>query len=1197
METIVGTVKSILYESQVNDFKVFGLMRKDRSIIRVTGEFPHIMTRAKIEVHGEFKNHPKYGLAFKSDAHTFDYEKTSTDSICLYIQSIAKWIGPVRSLAIAQTFGENIQEIIEKTPERLMEIEGIGEKIAESIADAWMLNRNLKDIQIFLHELGLGTAKINRIINMFGAGTEQILKDNPWILCRHGFGFTTCDHIASKLEKDMRAPFRFQQFIVYTLDQTMSSGHLFLYPAQLLEAFNKYNSRAQFPFQGGDLTLNDLIPHIKELIRGAYIVNDNNKLYELSSFFYENESARLLSKIIASKSSVNLNPAEASEFIKNYEHQNEITLSEAQADAVTSFFTSKVMIVTGPPGTGKTQTLKAFVQLMRMKGISFELITPTGIAAKKLGNTVGCEAYTIHRRLGYKGNQWDYNNTNKYATDVVVVDECSMVDTEVLYRLVSALYSRTKIVFVGDKDQLPSVGPGSVLKELIASQKIKVVLLDKIFRQNKCSEIILEAKKIRDGDISMDYFRSENTADIWHIQDRDETRIQNTIIKFAQQLKGKAKEKGITFQVITPRNDGPLSVNTLNIALQQALNPPDPDLKEVKIGEYIIRKGDRVIIRKNNYELQVFNGDVGKVVVITPYSLLIDIEDFYDKNRRVEIQLKQAEDMVKLGYVLTVHRCVPYGSIVYTSRGCIPIENLRENDYVLSKSMQYKKVLWSGDVGNKKVLEIITKTGNKIELPSSHIMHIADKDGKRDMPIGEVRKGMFLCAGKKIIDGKKIKICFSNTQYNNKTQINLPKFLNSDMAWMIGALIGNGCYTDKKDGLVDFCCPIDIDLLYIMKNIIESYGVKCLQHNRNKKLYSIYFCSRNLRDWMLSIGMGYVKADSKTIPSIIFEATAECKCAFISGLFDTDGSINKRGLLRYVTVSIKLAEGLQLLLRSIGIISFLSSQYNRRYNVIISGIDTIKFRDIINFRGARKKSILKNYSLSVTEKSNHYEIPFGNIFVKSFKEAFNNNEGNSRGIKGKGLSSKYPTLYRSTSCVSRNTNKFRYSILKKMDEISKKEGFKLPNNIIEEIESNLYYDEIISIKETKKELKMRDLEVEEDHYYFVNGYLGHNCQGMEYSIVILPFIKAHGVMLLQRNLLYTAITRAKKKVVLIGQTSAIEQAIKNDRIQKRNTLLAERINQWMSGTGISMQSMYSRSSGYPNAKLLEQLLLLEGGSN
>lgn len=1020
METLIGKVQKIIYENPKSDFKVFTIRRKDHAVMRITGDFPSVLIGAKIELHGEYKTHQKYGVAFNSKAHVYDFDH-SPRSIALYIQAIAKWVGPEKSFAIAEKFKDDIENIIEKDPMRLTEVEGIGSKIAESIVDAWQLNHDMKNCRIFLHSLGLSIIKIERIINKLGADAEHKIKTNPWTLNREkiGFGFTTCDHMAFKLGADLQSFERYYQFIFHALRHAQNSGHLFLYPQQLLDFFNKYNNNCEYPFKLDNLTMEDIAPHIKNLVKKGEIINDQKRLYLFKNFVFESESAKLLSKIKKESCNKKFNDIDIEDFINQYEKENslqlppdkEFKLSEAQKNAIRSFIVEKILIVTGSPGTGKclgydtpvmmyngtikpvqeirvgdvlmgddstprnvlsitqgvdelfqvdpkkgdpyivnsehilslkespdsserfikgrvrdialkdylnlsekekyhlkgykvpvdftdkevpidpyllgfwigngaksstristtfkevieyievitkdiglsvkkvagdnvdyditrdrsstyyqelpdkrksnlfldklrelnliddkhiphiykansrekrlkllaglidsdgyadkgkgidflftnkkvaddvlyivrslgfsaymkecyknyksykkgkiysgkvkayrfylsgddiaeipikaekrhtlprrqkkdvlvtgisvssigegdyygfeidgnkrfllgdftvthnTTVIKAFVEIIKMLGLNFELLTPTGIAAKKLGDTAGYEAHTIHRRLGFKGSSWTNNSMNKYVTQVVVVDEVSMVDQEVFYRLLSALYSDVKIILVGDNDQLPSVGPGNVLKELINSGEIKTIFLNHIFRQDECSEIIKEAKEIRDGNIDLKYFREDSKADIWFLPDNNHNRIENAIIKFSEQLKNIMKtKKDKTFQVISPRNQGPLSVETLNIALQKVLNPPHPDKKEVKLNEYIIRKGDRIIIRKNDYSLGVYNGDVGKAVSVTPFLITIDIEDFYERNRRVEIPMRYADGMIKLAYCLTVHK-------------------------------------------------------------------------------------------------------------------------------------------------------------------------------------------------------------------------------------------------------------------------------------------------------------------------------------------------------------------------------------------------------------------------------------------------------------------------------------------------------------------------------------------------------------
>jgi len=657
METIIGKVERVKFNDPDSNFKIFTIRQKDKSCITVQAEVPNLLIGAVVEAHGDYKSHPKYGVSFRAQSFAFSHD-SSKNGLVLFLQSIAKWIGPERSYLIAEHFeGKDLDHIIYHEPERLLELEGIGESIVKSLVEAWKENKELKDVKIFLHSLGLSPYKINKIVSMYGYNAEMVIKQNPFLLSFEGFGFSTCDFLANKLGMSPQDPLRYRYFILYTLKGCLQSGHLFLNGEELVSIFNEYNKLTQQPFSPTGVNFEDIEVHLKKLIKDGFIYKEGDRYYELSSFFYENESARLINKILEGKDTCNFKNFNTEEFITKYELSNKITLSAEQKDAIYSFVNNKIVIVTGGPGCGKTTIVKAFVEIMKQNNISFELLTPTGISAKKLASTANNEAYTIHRRFGYKGDTWAYNALNKYSTQVIIVDEVSMVDQEVFYRMVSSLYSQTKLVFVGDNDQLPSVGPGSVLRELIECGVIHTIKLNQIFRQEEQSDIIKAARKIRDGDTDLSLFKNEKNADIWFIRDSNLDRIEKAIVGFASSIKelNKTKKQPTIFQIITPRNSGPLSVDSLNIALQAALNPPGSE-REIHLISGTIRRGDRVLIKKNNYDLDIYNGDIGKVVNITSTDAVIEIDDFNGVYRRIDIPIKIADDMLRLAYSVSCHK-------------------------------------------------------------------------------------------------------------------------------------------------------------------------------------------------------------------------------------------------------------------------------------------------------------------------------------------------------------------------------------------------------------------------------------------------------------------------------------------------------------------------------------------------------------
>lgn len=660
METVAGTITKILFSAD-SGYKVLRIKTKSGSPSIITGEFgPNIVKDTVATFHGDFRKHPKYGLQFKTSSYEITYNAEELTSIGLFIDNISPNIGPERARAIVRHFGQDTIGILDNNPERLIEVEGIGEVSSESLITAWKENRKKWDeerqvysLRSFLNSLGIKEKRVKKILAIFGGGlqAEEEIRQNPYILMKvDGFGFTTADFIAKRLGILDSNPERLKAFLIYLL-RTVGDyhGHMFLYRLEIPDYINKYclDNSTRF-LDTSPIHLEDIEPSFKLLEEDKVIIVSDDCIYSKQAYDYETESARLLADVIVRKSDlIFLNKETVNEHIERFELENKLTLSPEQRDALHFFAEYKVFVITGAPGTGKTTVLKAVVELARKMHLNLTCMTPTGISAKKLATTVDHDAYTIHRRLGFRGNQWIYNDLNQFDTDVAIIDECSMVDQEVFYRLMSALKRRTHFIFVGDHHQLPSVGAGNVLKELINSDQIPVVRLEKIFRQDEASDIIKVAHRIKNGDVDLGFFSPDPQSDVFFMRKHDPDEIEKIIIALAQKFKDERR----LFQIITPRKDGPLGVAPLNETLQKILNPPSPVLPEVKILTTIIRKGDRIIVRKNDYEKDIFNGDIGKVIDVSGGLILIDIDD-----KIIALSLEEAGEKLSLAYAITCHR-------------------------------------------------------------------------------------------------------------------------------------------------------------------------------------------------------------------------------------------------------------------------------------------------------------------------------------------------------------------------------------------------------------------------------------------------------------------------------------------------------------------------------------------------------------
>ncbi|RKY77517.1 ATP-dependent RecD-like DNA helicase [candidate division KSB1 bacterium] len=660
METIQGTIKKVIFNNEESSFKVLKLKTSKGPYITITGEFgPDIISGTIADFHGNYRNHPKYGTNFRVSGYHIIHNVEELTSIQLFLDSISPNIGVKRACRIVNHFGNDIINILNNNPQRITEIEGIGKILAQSLEKAWNKNKDKWNkkrqeytLRAFLYSFGIKERRIKKIINFFGGGlnAEEKIRENPYKLTEiEGFGFSTADFVARKLGISESSPLRLQAFILYAINVLCTSaGHLYLTTKNLSNIINRYIIENSTNFIGKiKLKPEDLNEAIKNLVQEKLIVQENEALYSFLNFIYEKQSAFKISKILNKSSDlIFLTEESITKHIKSFEKEHRILLSEKQKEALYYFASKKVYIITGGPGTGKSLICKTIVNLALKLNLRLTCLAPTGIAAKKLSLIIGHEASTIHRCLGYRGSEWLYDERNKYETDIVICDESSMLDQEVFYRLLSALPERVHIILVGDDDQLPSVSAGNVLRELINCKEIPVIKFDQIFRQDEASDIIKVAHKIKNGDTNLSYFKSDPGSDVFFIRENNIQLIENFLIKLARTFKDKKR----LFQIIAPRNQGPLSVYELNNSLQNALNSEESE-KEYSLGKFVVRRGDRVIITKNDYELEVFNGEIGKITHLGNGFITINLD-----KKEIRISLEEAAEKIKLAYVLSVHK-------------------------------------------------------------------------------------------------------------------------------------------------------------------------------------------------------------------------------------------------------------------------------------------------------------------------------------------------------------------------------------------------------------------------------------------------------------------------------------------------------------------------------------------------------------
>ena len=665
-------MEHIVFRNEENGYTVLNLTAESGEITCV-GNFQAVHEGEYLEAEGEYTTHAAYGQQFRAETYRIKIPESGL-ALERYLGSGAlKGIGPALAARIVRRFGEDTLRIMEEEPERLSEIKGISEKKAREIGEQMIEKSQMQNAMIFLAQYGISLSLGIKIYNQYQDALYRVLKENPYRMAEDipGVGFRIADEIAARIGIRVDSGYRLQSGLYYVLGQAGAQGHLYLPRQELL-------------YRAGQLLggqADTLEKHLMDLAIDRKVILKEERqegrepsvnVYTSQAYYLELNTARMLQEL-------NIVCADQEEKLRQnvarMEKSSGIVLDEGQRQAVVQAVKNGLMILTGGPGTGKTTTINAMIRYFEGEGLEISLAAPTGRAAKRMKEATGHEASTIHRLLELSGMaeessadiRFEKNAENPLEADVVIIDEMSMVDIYLMHALLSAIVPGTRLILVGDMHQLPSVGPGSVLKDMIRSEAFPVVRLEKIFRQAQESDIVVNAHRIQKGEqVVLD----NHSRDFFFLQRNEIQVIQKVILTLvSRKLPGYVDARPQEIQVLTPMRKGPLGVERLNEILQRYLNPPSPEKAEKETSGGIFREGDKVMQIKNNYQMEweirgrhgiaaqkgmgVFNGDLGTISSINPFAELLTVE--YEEGRFAEYTFKQLDEL-ELAYAITIHK-------------------------------------------------------------------------------------------------------------------------------------------------------------------------------------------------------------------------------------------------------------------------------------------------------------------------------------------------------------------------------------------------------------------------------------------------------------------------------------------------------------------------------------------------------------
>ncbi|MBN1300097.1 MAG: ATP-dependent RecD-like DNA helicase [Melioribacteraceae bacterium] len=632
MDTLSGIVEGYTYYNEDNGYSVLRLENKST----VTGNLPKFNEGDKVEFTGTWVEHPKYGRQFKAESFTVAYPTTKAGIINFLGSGLIKGIGKSTAEKIVRKFGEDTLDIIENSIGRLLEVDGIGLKKLKVIEKGWKEQQGIKNVMIFLQGHGISTAYSLKIYKTYGDNAPEIISENPYRLINDvwGIGFKVADNIAKKLGFSDHHPERIKSGVVFALNEIAKNGHVYSPEVDLI---NYCSDLLKFELAYSD-------PIVQELEDRGVIIKHHDCVYLSDLFYAERGIEESVENLLAVPKELTRQDEKSLSLIRS-------VYSEEQLSAIKSSLVNNILIITGGPGTGKTTTLKGIIDIYKRREKQIILCAPTGRAAKRMTEVIGLEAKTIHRLLEYNpsDNSFGYNKFNKLECDLLIVDELSMIDTYLMYHLITSISELTTVVFVGDVDQLPSVGPGNILKDLIDSGKIPSIVLTRIFRQAEESDIVLNAHRINRGE--MPSLENSRNTDFAFLGETNNSLIPEKILHLCREEipKRLGFDPVQDIQIISPMYKGEVGVNYLNKLFQENLNTSQV---LYSYNERKFKNGDKVMQLRNNYDKGVYNGDIGFIISFDDDAKIMNIS--FD-DRIVQYGIDELDELT-LAYAVTVHK-------------------------------------------------------------------------------------------------------------------------------------------------------------------------------------------------------------------------------------------------------------------------------------------------------------------------------------------------------------------------------------------------------------------------------------------------------------------------------------------------------------------------------------------------------------